>query len=437
MASSAGSSRSLIQAVLELAADRRTGVLDVRADGVRTRIYFEDGKPRFAEDGTPGETVEQVCGIITRSFRREGSHWDFDASPEAPKPARSFSLEISNPGPDELVVVAAGARALDGTAAEQAFQKGLGLLRAAETAAAAIDLRRAADLRPESPQYLLYATWAEARGRSDIPSEADQQKLRELAQSAKRRDPGFAFASYVIGQLSMWAGDDGTAKKWFYEALRLDPTSEAAAQVRILARRGGTSSGLSGVWKLPDADPVPVESGAVLVSAPPVPPPVPADAIKRIQPPSASAPPNRWAERFVPFAVVIATAGLVTVVAARKSAPKAGMVPSALPQPAPAVSAAPPVALQPQEPPAPADAINGGAIAPEAVKEKTSDDDEKGTVLLPSRASGHRIFVDGRRVETDGAAPLHLLCGPHVIQIGGRGTPEHVDLPCRGEIQLE
>jgi len=344
----------------------------------------------------------------------------------AAEPPHSLPLEIDTAGSS------------DGDAAEQAFQKGLALLRAAETASAAIELRRAADLRPESLQYLLYATWAEARGRSEVPSEPDQQKLREIAQSAKRRDPAFAFASFVIGQLAMWAGDDGTAKKWFYEALRLDPTSEAATQVRILARRGGTSSGLSGVWKLPDADPPPAEPPAVpaVVSASrPQPPPVPADAMKRVQPPSAR--PSRWAERLVPVAVVIATAGLATIVAARKSAPRASMVPAALPQPAPSAAAAVPVALQPPEPPAPADAVAEGAIAPGSMKEKAPDDDGKGTVLLPTRASGHRIFVDGRRVETDGVAPLHLLCGPHVIQIGGHGTPENVDLPCRGEIRLE
>jgi hypothetical protein len=50
MASSAGSALSLIKVVLKLVADRRTGVLDVRADGLRTQIYFDYGKPLFAED---------------------------------------------------------------------------------------------------------------------------------------------------------------------------------------------------------------------------------------------------------------------------------------------------------------------------------------------------------------------------------------------------
>ena len=108
-------------------------------------------------------------------------------------------------------------------AAEQAFQRGMALLRDAKTASAAIELRRASELQPESLEYLLYATWARARSYREVPIEADQQALLEIAQRAKRRDPTFAFGSYVIGQVSMWTGDEATAKKFFYEALRLDP----------------------------------------------------------------------------------------------------------------------------------------------------------------------------------------------------------------------
>ena len=146
MPSSAGNALSLIKAVLELVADRRSGVLDVRADGLRTQIYFDDGRPLFAEDEAPGETfgrllmrkgvitndqfvrvidemtraaagnnplrfgevaislgvlspeqvenglAEQVCGIITRSLQRGESQWAFEAAPAAAKPPRSFSL---------------------------------------------------------------------------------------------------------------------------------------------------------------------------------------------------------------------------------------------------------------------------------------------------------------------------------------------------------
>ena len=64
-----------------------------------------------------------------------------------------------------------------------------------------------------------------------------------------------------------------------------------------------------------------------------------------------------------------------------------------------------------------------------------------GKVILPARASGHRIFVDGRRAKTEdeaeGIAPLLLRCGQHEIQIGSAGTPETIDLPCGGEVQIQ
>ena len=68
MTAHGGSALSLIKAVRELVANRRTGVLDVRADGVGTRIYFEAGKPVFAEDDAPGETFGRLLvrqGVIT------------------------------------------------------------------------------------------------------------------------------------------------------------------------------------------------------------------------------------------------------------------------------------------------------------------------------------------------------------------------------------
>jgi hypothetical protein len=71
------------------------------------------------------------------------------------------------------------------------------------------------------------------------------------------------------------------------------------------------------------------------------------------------------------------------------------------------------------------------------MREKPLDEAGWGTVLLPPRASGHRIFVDDRRFKTEGTAPLHLRCGRHVVQIGSAGTPDPIELPCGGEVQLE
>jgi hypothetical protein len=544
MVSSAGNALSLIKAVLELVVERRTGVLDIRAEGVRTQIYFADGRPVFAEDEALGESfgrllmrqgvisndqfvrvidemtkaaagsnqlrfgevavglglltpeqverglAEQVCGIITRSLQRGESRWTFETSPPAPRPPRAFGLEI-NPAviaslqksadrspvadvvaarPEELVVIAGARPTLEvrqeasgapaeahaaRLTAEQAFQKGLALLRESKSAAAAVELRRASELQPESLEYLLYATWARARSFRDVPSEADQHTLLEIAQRAKRRDPLFAFGSYVIGQLSMWAGDDAAAKKWFYEALRLDPASDAGAQVRILARRPSGNSvmaplprrELSVVASLPRRElsvvaPLP---GGEPPARPPVlapEPPVPA----KPSPPAPKAPPSRSSGRLGTGAALLAMVALAIFVVARRSAPRAGLAASDLPSPALSVDAAAPGEADHLATSAPRgdseDERSGGGAPPvKAVKaksEKDPDDDAMGTVVLPSRAAGHRIFVDGRRFKSEGDDELlHLRCGAHTVQIGSSGTPEPIDLPCGGEVQIK
>ena len=171
-------------------------------------------------------------------------------------------------------------------AAEQAFQRGMAVLRDGKTASAAIELRRASELQPESLEYLLYATWARARSYREVPIESDQQALLEIAQRAKRRDPTFAFGSYVIGQVSMWTGDEATAKKFFYEALRLDPTSEAGQQVRILARRGTAGPAQPGAEGPPRPEP-PAEPAPVAAPVPAVASVPPAQAVPASPPSKA------------------------------------------------------------------------------------------------------------------------------------------------------
>jgi hypothetical protein len=485
-----GNALSLIKAVRELVADRRTGLLDVRAGGVAARIYFEAGKPVFAEDDAPGESfgrllvrqavitnaefvrvidamtlaatgdnplrfgevaiargvltseqverglADQVGGIISRALNRDESQWSFDASPGAAKPPRSFSIDIdpilsaatprlsgtSKVARDEAVAAALpgvqgpGATHAARLTAEQAFQKGMALLRAAETGAAAIELHRASLLQPESLEYALCASWAEARCRSEIPSEAERRTLLEIAQRAKRRDPLFAFASYVLGQLALWAGDDATAKKWFYEALRLDPASEAGREVRILARREARTLGAPRGGE-PSDRAEPAHEAPVVVPRP---------APTSVQTPSRR---GRW---LLAGAAMLATAALVMFGAARSSLPRAERAPS------PPLD---PVRSEPAEASASPDGSRGGATAGDPVAKPASADEPHGdrreTVRLPSRASGHRIYLDGRRVQVDDSATLHLSCGPHVIQIGSQGTPEPIALRCGGEVQLQ
>jgi hypothetical protein len=479
MTAHGGNALSLIKAVRELVADRRTGVLDVHADGVGTRIYFDAGKPVFAEDDAPGETfgrmlvrqgvitndefvrvidamtlaaagdnplrfgevavgqgvltseqverglADQVRGIVTRALQRDESRWTFEASPNAAQAPRSFSIDIEEivfmsmirlPEAygivrDEAVsavppVGPAASTHAARLAAEQAFQKGMALLRAAQTVSAAIELRRAALLQPESLEYTLGASWAEARSRSEIPSEADQRTLLELAQTAKKRDPMFAFGSYVLGQLAMWAGDDATAKKWFYEALRLDPASEAGQQVRILARRG------AGSLEPPSPEPPSPRDGTMEKAS------------------GAATSPNRWARWLLAGAALLAAAALVIFGATREPVPRAERSPGT-------ATALEPVDAETKDASASPDARRGEMTASDPVSDKASNDADTGTVRLPSRATGHRIYVDGRRVQVDEDALLHLRCGPHVIQIGSRGTPEPIELRCGAELQLQ
>jgi uncharacterized protein DUF4388 len=493
MTAHGGNALSLIKAVRELVADGRTGVLEVRADGVATRIYFDAGKPVFAEDEAPGETfgrllvrqgvitndqfvrvidamtlaaqgdnplrfgevavgqgvltseqverglADQVRGIISRALQRDESRWTFDASPSAARPPRSFSVDIDGIVVAAMLRLPETATVVKGEAAsavapvapaasthaarltaEQAFQKGMALLHETQMVSAAIELRRASMLQPESLEYALCASFAEARSRSEIPSEADQRTLLELAQRAKKRDPMFAFASYVLGQLAMWAGDDVTAKKWFYEALRLDPSSEAGQQVRILARRGTGTIGPPGGGEPSHRDDA-VEKAPVVAREP-----VPAAGASdtKAREPARVQKPNRWARWLLPGAALVATAALVRFETTRTSAPPAERAPS------PSLD---PVASEPKD----ASASPDGKELPAATNDEKPDDDGRATVRLPPRASGHRVYVDGRRVQVDETATLRLSCGRHVIQIGSRGTPEPIDLRCGDEVQLQ
>ena len=140
--------------------------------------------------------ADQVRGIIGRALQRDESTWTFAAFPSAPKPPRLFSIDVDalisaamlrlpevSPVIREQPVRAVATPVLTVSthearlAAEQAFQKGMALLRATHTVAAAIELRRASLLQPESLEYALCASWAEARSRSEIPSDADQRML--------------------------------------------------------------------------------------------------------------------------------------------------------------------------------------------------------------------------------------------------------------------
>jgi hypothetical protein len=191
------------------------------------------------------------------------------------------------------------------------------------------------------------------------------------------------------------------------------------------------------------------------VSAPPAPrpaaspPPLPADAVAQ----AAKAPSSRWVGRLAAVGALAVTT-LVIFAVARKSAPQAGL-PPALPSDAPAISAQPalsaslPAPVEPDRAEAPAPPAPAPKPSEEASEKSAPEVETMGTVRLPARAAGHRIFVDGRRAKTppeqqqkedesaDGVAPLRLRCGSHLVQIGSGGTPERIEIPCGGEVQLE
>src|SRR5512140_3367016 len=51
---------NLARAMLELQRDGRTGILEVRGDGVRTVFYFDAGAPVAADHGTLGDTLGRL-----------------------------------------------------------------------------------------------------------------------------------------------------------------------------------------------------------------------------------------------------------------------------------------------------------------------------------------------------------------------------------------
>jgi hypothetical protein len=64
-----GEAGRLIRALLALRAARRTGVLDVRGEGIQTFVYLSEGVVVFAEEGTGGETLGRLLvrqGVLTQ-----------------------------------------------------------------------------------------------------------------------------------------------------------------------------------------------------------------------------------------------------------------------------------------------------------------------------------------------------------------------------------
>jgi hypothetical protein len=125
-----------------------------------------------------------------------------------------------------------------------------------------------------------------------------------------------------------------------------------------------------------------------------------------------------------------------------RPAPPATASASATP-PAPA-SAPPATALAP---PAPASAPPATVSAPPAPPPppppRVADDrprdgvrgPQKGAVVIPASAAGHRVFVDGR-VFAASLGAVVVDCGAHTVKIGHDGRDQVVDVPCGGRIAV-
>ena len=232
----------------------------------------------------------------------------------------------------------------------------------------------------------------------------------------------------------MWAGDDAAAKKWFYEALRLDPSSEAGQQVRILARYGTGHLGPHGSGEPSHHDQAPEKAPPAAATAPA---PVRTASTAESRPPAPVHKPNRGARWLLAVAALSGAAALAILEVTRTSDPGAGPAPTSSLDAAVAEAKDASASTDGHSADVTASDLLGGGEPPAATADKASDTDDKGTVRLPSRASGHRVYVDGRRAQIDESGTIRLPCGRHVIQIGSQGTPEPIDVSCGGELQLQ
>ena len=206
----------------------------------------------------------------------------------------------------------------------------------------------------------------------------------------------------------MWAGDDAAAKKWFYEALRLDPSSEAGQQERILARYGTATVGPPGAGEPSHGDHT-TEKAPVAASEPA---PATKASATESRPPAPVRKPSRWARWLLAGATLSAAAALAIFGANRTSVPGAGPAPTSSLDPV--VAEVKDASTSPDGRPGDVTASDtvGGDAPPAATSAGKADAGDTGTVRLPSRASGHRVYVDGRRAQADEAGTLRLSCGP-------------------------
>jgi tetratricopeptide (TPR) repeat protein len=124
--------------------------------------------------------------------------------------------------------------------AEQAYQEGIGHVKAGRWGAAAPAMQRAAQLLPTSKEYNLHAKWSAFRARPiDVPQHrGDRIEIAKQALVAVKADPNFAFGYYVAGNVAMLDDDFPQAHRLLVRATKLDPENlDAARLLRLVERR--------------------------------------------------------------------------------------------------------------------------------------------------------------------------------------------------------
>jgi putative two-component system response regulator len=272
------SAPSLAAALLAAAAERRSGTFVVHAGPTATRVAFVRGELFLVEDSSAARDE------LVRCLALPNVKWTLEQSVDASTltngvatpldpllraaAGRPSSLSSSKPA----VTAATPARALAASAlkrlhedvrkrtgavatpaafspssAEDELRKGKAFLREGAVARALRHLQRAAELRPSSLPYRLYAQWAEVHdavtgstgSASGEDTAASVLSLDRLAKRAVQEDPAFAFGLYVLGRLALRDGDKVAAVRHFRQASNLDPELlDAARQARLLAAVG-------------------------------------------------------------------------------------------------------------------------------------------------------------------------------------------------------
>ena len=335
--------------------------------------------------------------------------------------------------------------------AERAFHAGRAGVLEDDLKRALPELKRAHQLCPLEREYRLYMEWAQLRVDNAMADEKRRVELRRLATNLLREDSECELGYYVLGHCALQEGKDDFALRFFKKAFELDPKLvDAGRQLRLLTMRAASGNAKKNESK-PDPSPppkrglldtpleeivpallrklpamvdvpgpiVPVSVGSADPITVPVDPvePVPIDGPRRSSRPFTVA----LAASFALVAVVAYVAGARSSVDGPTSLGSDRVLP---PTPSPPRADDNPAVIAPTAP-----ALSASAIpaAPAATK---------GTVRMPARAKGRRVFIDDR-VTGEGPGSFDVTCGVHRVRIGSRGVERTVSVPCGGSVEVE